>query len=63
MRYRSNAIAQEKTGEAYADARMYRGHTRGEFEHAEVAVFLGKNPWHSHGPAVFAGSVQRSRPS
>ena len=49
VRYRSNAIAQEKTGEAYVDARMYRGHTRGEFEHAEVAVFLGKNPWHSHG--------------
>ena len=23
------------------------GHTRGEFEHAEVAVFVGKNPWMS----------------
>ena len=22
---------------------------RGDFENCEVAVFLGKNPWHSHG--------------
>ena len=26
-----------------------RGHTTGDFEHAEVSVFLGKNPWQSHG--------------
>ena len=48
-RYRSNAIAQEKTGEAFVEARLYRAHTRADFEHAEVAVFLGKNPWQSHG--------------
>ena len=48
-RYRSNAIAQEKTGEAFVEARLYRTHTRADFEHAEVAVFLGKNPWQSHG--------------
>ena len=47
--YRSNAIAQEKTGEAFVEARLYRAHTRADFEHAEVAVFLGKNPWQSHG--------------
>ena len=26
---------------------MYGGHTRGEFERAEVSVFVGKNPWMS----------------
>src|SRR5947209_5918966 len=46
-RYRSSALAQEKTGEAWVDAQLYGGHTRGEYEHAEVAVFLGKNPWQS----------------
>ena len=42
-RYRSSALAQEKTGEAWVDAQLYGGHTRGEFEHAEVSVFVGKN--------------------
>jgi anaerobic selenocysteine-containing dehydrogenase len=46
-RYRSNALAQEKTGEHWVDRFMYGGHTRGEFEHSEVAVFVGKNPWMS----------------
>jgi formate dehydrogenase len=46
-RYRSNALAQEKTGEYWVDRLMYGGHTRGEFEHAEVSVFVGKNPWMS----------------
>jgi formate dehydrogenase len=46
-RYRSNALAQEKTGEHLVDRHLYGGHTRGEFEHAEVSVFVGKNPWMS----------------
>ena len=46
-RYRSSALAQEKTGEAWVEHSLYGGHTRGEFEHAEVAVFVGKNPWMS----------------
>lgn len=46
-RYRSNALAQEKTGEFWVDAQLYGGHTRGEFEHADVSVFIGKNPWMS----------------
>ena len=46
-RYRSSALAQEKTGEAWVDDQLYGGHTRGEFEHAEVSVFVGKNPWMS----------------
>jgi anaerobic selenocysteine-containing dehydrogenase len=46
-RYRSNALAQEKTGEMWVDGRLYGGHTRGDFERAEVALFVGKNPWQS----------------
>lgn len=46
-RYRSSALAQEKMGEGFVDAHLYGGHTRGDFEHAEVAVFVGKNPWQS----------------
>ncbi len=46
-RYRSSALAQEKTGEAWVDTQLGGGHTRGEFEHAEVSVFVGKNPWMS----------------
>ncbi len=48
-RYRSNALAQEKTGEYWVDAHLYGGHTRGEFRNAEVSVFVGKNPWMSQG--------------
>ncbi|MFD4443901.1 molybdopterin-dependent oxidoreductase [Nocardia sp. NPDC058519] len=48
-RYRSNALAQEKLGEAWVDAHLTGGHTHGDFEHAQVSVFVGKNPWQSHG--------------
>ncbi len=54
VRWRSNALAQEKTGEFWVAQRMFGGWPHGDFEHAEVAVFLGKNPWQSHG-------VQRAR--
>ncbi|MFC0116228.1 molybdopterin-dependent oxidoreductase [Kibdelosporangium aridum] len=47
--HRSNALAQEKTGEFWVDAQLHRGHTAPDFEHAEVSVFVGKNPWQSHG--------------
>lgn len=53
--YYSNALAQEKTGEMWVDARLYGGHSKGDFEHAEVVMFIGKNPWQSH-------SFPRSRP-
>ena len=49
VKFRSNALAQEKTGEAFVESRLYYAHTRGDVEHTEVAVFLGKNPWLSHG--------------
>ena len=48
-RYRSNALAQEKTGEAWVAMQMLGKFTRSDFEHCEVGVFLGKNPWFSHG--------------
>jgi len=49
MQYRSNALAQEKTGEFWVNSRMFGTPVKGDFEHCEVAIFLGKNPWHSHG--------------
>ncbi len=53
-RYKSNALAQEKTGEFWIADRMVGSMTRGDFEHCQVGLFLGKNPWHSH-------SIQRAR--
>jgi formate dehydrogenase len=47
-RYRSNALAQEKTGEFWVNGHVVGAVTRGDIEHAEVAVFVGKNPWQSH---------------
>lgn len=47
--YTSNPLAQEKTGEMWVDGKLYGGHTRGDAEHSEVVLFLGKNPWQSHG--------------
>jgi anaerobic selenocysteine-containing dehydrogenase len=50
--YASNALAQEKTGEFWVDGHLFGSpacHTAPDFEHAEVAVFVGKNPWQSHG--------------
>ncbi|GGC54945.1 molybdopterin-dependent oxidoreductase [Hoyosella rhizosphaerae] len=53
--YMSSALAQEKTGEGWVDSLLYGNHTTGDFENTEVAVFIGKNPWQSHG-------VARARP-
>jgi anaerobic selenocysteine-containing dehydrogenase len=47
--YRSNALAQEKTGEFWVAANMTGCMTRSDFENCETAVFIGKNPWLSHG--------------
>lgn len=49
VRYRSNALAQEKTGEMWVQGKMMGTGVRGDFENAEVALFVGKNPWQSHG--------------
>lgn len=48
-KFRSNALAQEKTGEFWVNGRMLGTGVHGDFEHCEVAVFIGKNPWQSHG--------------
>src|SRR5215831_6596680 len=47
-KFRSSAIAQEKTGEIWVNGLMFGAPVRGDFEHCEVAVFIGKNPWQSH---------------
>jgi anaerobic selenocysteine-containing dehydrogenase len=47
--YRSSALAQEKTGEFWVAGRLMGAVTRADFEHCEVALFIGKNPWQSHG--------------
>jgi len=49
IKYRSNALAQEKTGEFWVGGKMLGTGAHGDFDHCEVAVFVGKNPWHSHG--------------
>ena len=49
VRYRANAISQEKTGEVLVMGKMFGTPLRGDFEHCEVAFFVGKNPWISHG--------------
>ena len=48
-RYRSSALAQEKTGEFWVSGRLMGQVTRGDFEHCELGLFIGKNPWQSHG--------------
>jgi anaerobic selenocysteine-containing dehydrogenase len=50
-KFRANALSQEKTGEFWVNGKMLGGGVRADFEHAEVAVFVGKNPWQSHGLA------------
>ncbi len=52
--YRSSALAQEKTGMAWVNQRLFGANWHGDFENCEVALFVGKNPWHSNG-------IQRAR--
>lgn len=54
IKYRSNALAQEKTGEFWVADSMFGGWAHGDFHHCEVGLFIGKNPWQSHG-------IQRAR--
>jgi len=49
IKYRSSALAQEKTGDFWVSARMLGAPHRADIEHCEVAVFIGKNPYQSHG--------------
>lgn len=49
IKYRSSALAQEKTGDFWVGARMRLLPARADVEHCEVALFIGKNPYQSHG--------------
>src|SRR3954468_23079117 len=49
VRFRANAISQEKTGEVLVMGKMFGTPLRGDFGNCEVAFFVGKNPWISHG--------------
>jgi anaerobic selenocysteine-containing dehydrogenase len=47
-----NALAQEKTGGFWVDGRLFgrqNCHPTEDVENAEVVVFIGTNPWMSHG--------------
>lgn len=47
-----SALAQEKTGGFWVDGRLYgrqNCHPAEDVEHADVVVFIGTNPWQSHG--------------
>jgi anaerobic selenocysteine-containing dehydrogenase len=50
--YYYSALAQEKTGDFWVNGRLFGRqscHTAEEIEHAEVALFIGTNPWQAHG--------------
>ena len=49
MKYKGNAISQEKTGLAWVMSRMIGGPTHADLHHAEVVMFVGKNPFMSNG--------------
>ena len=52
MKYRSNALAQEKTGVCWVQGHLFGRQNLGampDFQHTDCAVFVGKNPWQSHG--------------
>lgn len=49
VRYKSSAIAQEKTGLSWVFSRMIGGLVHPEVQHAQVAMFVGKNPFMSNG--------------
>lgn len=54
MKYRSNALAQEKTGFAWVMGRMFGANVHGEMHEANTLLIVGKNPWQSN-------SIQRAR--
>lgn len=49
VRYKANALSQEKTGLAWVLNRMIGGMIALDIEHADVVMFAGKNPFMSHG--------------
>ena len=49
MKYKGNAISQEKTGLAWVFSRMVGGPVHSDLHAAQVAMFVGKNPFMSNG--------------
>lgn len=54
IKYRSSALAQEKTGLFWVNGRLYGTLSHSELEHAQTLLIVGKNPWQSNG-------IQRAR--
>ena len=54
MKYKSNALAQEKTGFAWVMGRMFGANIHGMLHEAQTLLMVGKNPWQSN-------SFQRAR--
>lgn len=51
-RYTYNALAQEKTGDFWVNGRLFGRqtcHTTEDIEHADYVIFIGCNPYQSHG--------------
>jgi len=61
--FSSNALAQEKTGEFWVDHQLFGTGLSGSYQQAEVAVFVGKNPWQSHGFSARVRFCATSRPT
>ncbi len=49
IKYKTNALAQEKTGLGWLQNRMFGANVHGDLEHAKTLVIVGKNPWQSNG--------------
>lgn len=49
IRYKANAISQEKTGLSWVYSRMIGESPQVDVHHAQVAMFVGKNPFMSNG--------------
>ncbi|GAB5489064.1 MAG: molybdopterin-dependent oxidoreductase [Parasphingorhabdus sp.] len=49
IKYKTNALAQEKTGFGWMMNRMFGGGVHGELHEARTLVIVGKNPWQSNG--------------
>jgi anaerobic selenocysteine-containing dehydrogenase len=49
IKYKTNALAQEKTGMGWLQNRMFDANIHGDLEHAKTLVIVGKNPWQSNG--------------
>lgn len=49
IKYKTNALAQEKTGLGWMQNRMFDGNVHGDLENAQTLVIVGKNPWQSNG--------------